>query len=185
MEAMSASSDLQRLADLLRRRNEVDAEIAALIDRPALPGHLGEWIAARIFDLELQPSAVHKGSDGVFRSGPLKGKSVNVKMYGCQEGLLDVHVTEPPDCYLVLTGPRRTAPSSRGSARPIVIEAAYVFSHEGLIAAGVKPGIAASVRKHLWEAAMVWPEAGEGALIEVGPEQAEVLGVFRHGPSGQ
>ncbi|MGE3752770.1 MAG: hypothetical protein AB7I45_01295 [Planctomycetota bacterium] len=172
-------SDLRRLSDLLRRRNEVDAEIAALIDRPALPGHLGEWIAARVFDLELHPSAVHKGSDAVFRSGPLKGKTVNVKMYGYQESMLDVHETEPPDCYLVLTGPRRTVATSRGAVRPFVITAAYVFLHEGLLRDGVKPGIAASVRKHVWQAAMVWPEAGPGALIVVGQEQAGMLGLFR------
>lgn len=139
---------LQHLADLLRRRNEVDAEIAVLVDRPALPGHLGEWIAARIFDLELHKSATHRGSDGVFRSGPLQGKSVNVKMYGYQEGILDTKKSDAPDYYVVLTGPRRTASSSRGSARPIVIAAVYVFSHDRLLAEGVKPGTAASVRKH-------------------------------------
>jgi hypothetical protein len=36
-------------------------------------GHLGEWIASVVFDIELESSASAKGIDGRFRSGPLRG----------------------------------------------------------------------------------------------------------------
>jgi len=38
---------VQVVAGLLRDRNMIDAEIAAVIGRPMTAGHLGEWIAAR------------------------------------------------------------------------------------------------------------------------------------------
>jgi hypothetical protein len=48
---------LVALATLLNRRNEIDESIAAIIDRPMTSGHAGEWIAAQIFDLELEGNA--------------------------------------------------------------------------------------------------------------------------------
>jgi hypothetical protein len=56
-------------------------------------GHAGEWIAAQVFDLELAPSAVMAAYDGHFRTGPLIGKTVNVKWYLKQEGMLE---SRPP-----------------------------------------------------------------------------------------
>ena len=38
-------SNLEQLASLLARRNAIDEEIVALIGRPAIRGHVGEWIA--------------------------------------------------------------------------------------------------------------------------------------------
>jgi len=70
---------VEALADLLRRRNELDADIALLIGRPATQGHIGEFIAAKVFGIELEAGATHKASDGRFASGPLAGKSVDVK----------------------------------------------------------------------------------------------------------
>lgn len=49
---------LARAASLLRERNAIDAELARLIQRPMTSGHLGEWIAAQVFDIELEVSAV-------------------------------------------------------------------------------------------------------------------------------
>src|SRR4051794_10887323 len=46
---------LARLADLLREKNAIDREIAAVLGRPALQGHAGEYIAAAVFDIELHP----------------------------------------------------------------------------------------------------------------------------------
>lgn len=62
---------LERLAALLRQRNSIDADISSLIARPALPGHIGEFIAAAVFDIQLEGSATRAGYDGVFRSGSL------------------------------------------------------------------------------------------------------------------
>ena len=53
---MDADS-LARAAALLRARNAIDAELAELTGRPMTSGHLGEWIAAQIFDIELEASA--------------------------------------------------------------------------------------------------------------------------------
>lgn len=70
-----------------------------LVGRPCQIGHVGKWIAARIFDIELHESAVAPGSDGVFRSGPLVDRSVNVKWYGLEESILDMHAGVGPDTY--------------------------------------------------------------------------------------
>ena len=45
--------NLERLAELLRERNRVSTKIAALIGRPALNSHVGEYIASQVFDIEL------------------------------------------------------------------------------------------------------------------------------------
>lgn len=88
---------LKELAELLRKRNEIDSAISSVIGRPAMSGHLGEFIAARIFDIHLAESATNKGTDGQFKNGPLAGKSVNIKLYGKQEGLLDINPAALPD----------------------------------------------------------------------------------------
>lgn len=56
--------DLDQLAKLLRQHNQIGHQIAGLIGRPALTGHLGEFIASRIFGIELERSANAAGSDG-------------------------------------------------------------------------------------------------------------------------
>ena len=43
---------------------------AGIIQRPMASGHLGEWVASRIFDIELAAVAVEPGFDGRFRSRP-------------------------------------------------------------------------------------------------------------------
>ena len=87
------------LAELLAERNAIDERISRLIQRPATTGHIGEFIAAAIFDIKLWASASHKGHDGVFASGLLKGKTVNVKFYPAFGRLLDIHPLSPPDYY--------------------------------------------------------------------------------------
>jgi hypothetical protein len=79
---------LNEVADLVRQRNTIDTKIAAVIDRPVVAVHLGEWIAAEIFQIDLEASAVAKAIDGRFASGPLTGRTVNIKWYGNREGLL-------------------------------------------------------------------------------------------------
>lgn len=73
--------DLERLADLLEQMNRVGNEIAQRIQRPALTGHLGEFIASRIFRIDLEASATSRSKDEHFRDGPLAGRSANVKCY--------------------------------------------------------------------------------------------------------
>src|SRR5690349_3012219 len=107
---------------LLRERNVIDARIGRLINRPMTAGHAGEWLASRIFDIELEPSSVAKAIDGRFRTGPLAGRSVNVKWYLKRENLLDM--TEDPalDYYLVLAGPKAGSRDDR-TLRPWLIDA--------------------------------------------------------------
>ncbi|HLG69784.1 MAG TPA: hypothetical protein VK009_05100 [Chloroflexota bacterium] len=157
-----ADDRLGLLADLLRRRNAVDDEIASVIGRPALTGHIGEFIAASVFGIELESSAASASVDGQFTWGPLAGRSVNVKLYGRNEGLLDLTPTKYPDFYLVLAGPRGAAASSRGAVRPCVIESVYLFEAAMLDGAlrdrGLKIGVATSVRRDLWQSAEVFPQ---------------------------
>ncbi|MGH4017101.1 MAG: hypothetical protein ACRDSL_24875 [Pseudonocardiaceae bacterium] len=58
------------VAELVRERNAIDERITQIIQRPVVSGHLGEWLAAQIFNVELEKSAVTAGIDGYFRFGP-------------------------------------------------------------------------------------------------------------------
>lgn len=176
------SDDLAKVSRLLWQRNEIDAEIAATIQRPMTAGHLGEWIASRVFDIHLELSAAARGIDGRFGSGPLSGKSVNVKWYLKREGTLDVADSDELDFYLVLAGPVSPAASSRGSTRPWTIDAIYLFDARALRtrleSSGVKIGIATSVRSVLWEAAEVYPRSHSAVLVPT-EEQRSWLQLFR------
>lgn len=174
--------DLIRLAELLEKKNTVDAAIAALVGRPAHAGHVGEYIAAAVFDIALESSAAHKGSDGRFSSGPLAGRSVNVKWYTHHAGLLDVNPHALPDDYLVLAGAWTAAASSRGAVHPWTIAAVYLFDARELAAAlrarGVRLGTAASVVRSLWDAAELWP-AARNPRWTLSAEQGAALALFR------
>jgi hypothetical protein len=173
---------IRHVAELLANRNVIDAEIAVTMGRPMTSGHLGEWIASQIFEIELEPSAVAAGIDGRFRSEALRGQTVNVKWYLKREGLLDTSESPRLDYYLVLTGPSSSAMSSRGSTRPWCIEAVYLFDARRLRAEqterGVKRGVASSVLKRQWEAAEIFPAASNPALA-ISPRQAAMLALFR------
>lgn len=172
---------LAYLSQLLHRRNGIDAEIAALIDRPMTAGHLGEWIAAQVFDIELERSANAAAFDGRFRAGPLHDRTVNIKWYLKREGLLDMTTSEAVNYYLVMTGPPSTAASSVGALRPWSIHNVYLFDTPQLIAEqrarGVKIGTASSVRSAQWAAAEIYPTA-TNTQLPVTSEQAAHLRLF-------
>jgi hypothetical protein len=172
---------LARTAALLCERNAIDAELARLMQRPMTSGHLGEWIAAQVFDIELEASAAAAGIDGRFRSGPLQGKTVNIKWYLKREGMLDTTESAALDYYLVLSGPPSTAVSSRGATRPWCIEAVYLFDARQLRSEqtmrGVKRGVASSVTKQQWTAAEIYPSSTNPQLA-VTSEQAQQLKLF-------
>ena len=174
--------DLPALAELIRQKNAVELQIAALVGRPALTGHVGEYIAAAVFDIELHTAATRAGSDGFFKSGTLKGRSVNIKWYGKHEGLLDISLKSPPECYLVITGPRAAPVTSRGGTRPWLIHSVFVFEadalHNMLLSRRVKLGTATSVVGALWEAAEVYPSSSN-ALLRLTPTQSSALALFR------
>ena len=158
----------ERVADLVRERNAIDAQIGTIIERPVAAGHLGEWVAAQIFDIELEASAVAKAIDGRFASGPLEGRTVNIKWYGKRDGLLDMVDDPTVEFYLVMTGVRSNADSSRGKTRPLTVDAAFLFEAgpllENLRSRGVKIGIATSVVGSVWDAAEIFPDARNPAL---------------------
>jgi len=175
-------SDLGRLAELLRQKNDIDGAIAAIIGRPALIGHVGEFIAASVFGISLHLAATNVGCDGRFHAGSLAGRSVNVKWYGKHEGLLDLSLKSPPDFYLVLAGPRSGAVSSRGGTRPWLIRHVFLFEakalHQALAARGVKLGTATSVAATLWQAAEVYPTA-RNATLRTTTAQREARALFQ------
>src|SRR5262249_28924251 len=144
-------------------------------------GHLGEWIAAQIFDIELESSAAAAGIDGRFRSGALQDRTVNIKWYLKREGLLDTTESTVLDYYLVLAGPPSAAVSSRSATRPWCIQAVFLFDARQLrseqTARGLKQGVASSVTKQQWAAAEIYPSAAN-LLLVISPEQVEELKRF-------
>lgn len=151
------------LAGLIRTRNQVEDEIARIIQRPASIRRLGEFIAAAIFAIELARSASNKGHGVWFRSGPLAGKTVNVKWYARREGLLDIDAAALPDVYLVLAGPRPSAAYRQARTRSWIIQSVHVFDAPALVqeltVKGVRVGIAASVTAKWWNEAEVYPRS--------------------------
>lgn len=176
--------NLARIAEWLRERNRIDDQIAEVIHRPMTSGHLGEWIAAQIFDIELELSASEAVIDGCFRSGPLEGRTVNVKWYLEREGLLDMTAAEDLHDYLVLTGPVGVAASSRGRTRPWRIDAVYLFDAQtlraDLLARGQQVGTASSIRNELWTGAEIYPEPRNNRFL-LTAEQVQALRLFRAG----
>lgn len=158
------AEQIERLARLIRDRNAIDDEIAGIVGRPAEKGHVGEYIAANIFGIELAESAVQAGYDGYFREGVFSGKTVNVKWYAKREGLLDIREDHLPDFFLVLAGPPEAAVSTKGQTRPWLIEEVFLFEAKPLLARlkarGVRIDVATSVRQAEWKEARIYP--GEG-----------------------
>ena len=173
--------DLSELADLIRERNTIGKRISFVINRPSTIGHVGEFIASKVFDIRLEESASAKGIDGYFEGGSLDGCSVNIKWYGKQEALLDITPTSLPDYYLVMTGPIAQVESSKGSIRPWLIEHIYIFDSAELLAKlkvrGVKIGVATSIRKGDWQEAEIYPSQRSPSYV-LSDEQRKVLAQF-------
>ena len=170
--------ELAELSALIHERNALDARLGRLLDRPATTGHIGEWIAARIFDIELELAANAAGIDGRFTPGLLAGRTVNVKTYGKQEGLLDMKSTAPLDYYLVLSGPKSAAVSSRGALRPFCIDGVYLFDAHRLRTAlgerGIKFSEATSVRAVHWDEAEIYPRSRNPLLVVTEAQQRQL-----------
>jgi len=141
--------------------NSIGEKISEITQRPATIGHTGEYIAAAIFDIELEEAANAKGIDGHFRSGTLAGRSVNAKWYGKLEYMLDINPSALPEFFLVMTGPKALNPISKGGIRPWLIDYVFLFNAAELMieleARGVKIGIATSVRKHDFQDSEIYP----------------------------
>jgi len=170
-----------RLSDAIQRKNLVDEEIARLIERPCERGHVGEYIASAIFEIALELQANAKHIDGRFISGELAGRTVNIKWYGKKENILDIATQGSPDYYLVMTGPKSPAASSRGTTRPWIITQIFLFDANKLVEklkqSGVKLGVAAGVRNSLWIDAEVYPEA-KNPTLRLTDAQRKILALF-------
>ena len=173
--------ELKEFSDLIKEKNEVELKIAKIINRPSIMGHVGEYIASKIFNIDLEVSAATKGIDGYFSHGNLKGKSVNIKWYGKKENLIDITPSYLPDYYLVMTGPPAPAVSSRGKIRPWLITNVFLFNAkdlmENLLSLSVKVGIATSVRSFLWDKVEIFPNQNNSELI-LSVEQTDALKLF-------
>ena len=188
---MSESDRLAALAHSTGEKNVVDAEVARLLNKPALPGHFGEFVASRVFDIELHPNAAHPGSDGVFRGGELEGKSVNIKYYPKHDRLLDMNREGEagPDYYLVMTGPEEVAGPSFGKTRPWVIESVFLFDATDLVfklrerSSKKKIGVATYVPADLWREARIYWNA-EPRLLKVTETRRRRLALFAAGAVG-
>ncbi len=174
--------DLAHLAQLLKVRNDIDAVIASHIGRPAEWGHIGEYIAAAVFGIVLNKSANHRSTDGVFLSGPQGGRSVNIAWYGALENVLDLSLISIPDTYLVLTGPKQMAVSSRGLTRPLIITFAFLFDahelHNALAGRGERLGTATSIPQPFWDSAEIYPRP-RNPQLPLSPEQRALLALFQ------
>ena len=175
--------ELIQLASYIKERNQTELRIMELINRPAAIGHIGEYIASKIFRINLESSASNKGSDGYFDEGALKGRSVNIKWYALREGILDINAEASgrPDYYLVLAGPKSAQMTSKGVPRPWVVESVFLFDAntlvERLLSSGRKLGIAASVAQAFWEEAEIYPQQ-RSKLIELSDDQRRLLELF-------
>ena len=94
---------------------------------------------------------------------------------------MDVRLDALPDFFLVLTGARTPAASSRGTTQPWTIESVYLLEAAPLVAQlserGVKIGIATSVGRHVWDDAEIYPSPNNGAL-RLTPEQISMIELF-------
>ena len=173
-------NELAELASLIKQRNLLDCEITHLINRPSNVGHIGEYVASKIFHIKLAESASNKGFDGFITDLPLKDRSVNIKWFAKNDGLMNINPNALPDYYLVLTGPKSPPGSSRGQFHPWIITCIYLFDSRQLIETlkgrNVKIGIATSVQKHLWDKAEIFP--AKNNLFQISQEQREALQLF-------
>ena len=149
--------ELKTLGELIKTKNDIETQISQIIDRPGLQGHMGEFIA---------------------------GKNANIKWYAKKDSVLDINPTDPAEYYLVLTGPKSSGASSRGSTRPLVINSVFLFESGQLISElkkrKVKIGIATSVTQEQWNNAEIFPNQRNNLLI-VTEKQKELLGYFPKG----
>src|SRR2546430_15836959 len=78
--------DLKRLADLLHQYNAIGDKIADVIGRPTERGHVGEYIAAQVFDITLERSARKRAYDGRFMAGAPPGRPAKLRRGGEEGG---------------------------------------------------------------------------------------------------
>ena len=111
------TDSLAQAAALLRERNAIDVELAGLIHRLMTSGHLGGGLPRRSLTSNSEHQLLRQALMAVSRSGPLSGRTVNIKWSLKREGLLDMTESVALDYYLVLTGPPSPYRRQMGAVR--------------------------------------------------------------------
>lgn len=132
--------NLTKLSELLKAQNQIHYEISKIIKRPAQHGHIVEFIAASIFGIQLNQNAAQKGMDGIFTSGLLNGRSVDIKYHSKHEGLLNANVMALPEYFLILAGPKSPAVSSKNQHHPFTIQFVFLLNSTDIIEEATEVG---------------------------------------------
>lgn len=171
-------NNLPWLASLIKSRNTIDGKIADLIGRSAQINHVGEYIAASIFNIAFEEEGKRRGYDGRFVRGQLAGSTVDVQWRLRHDGLLNIRLDAYPDYYLILTGPE--SPQST-LASPWSIAFAFLFNAQELLNAlkerGVQIGSGTSVTGPLWERAEIYPVPRNSRFV-LSDEERKLLFLF-------
>lgn len=179
------ADDLAMVATLIRDRNAVDRDLAKAIGRWPHDGAVAEIIAACVFDINLAAAANNPSSDGEFRTGPLAGKSVNIKYRRLRRGLINLGKSSDPrahpDYYLQLTGRWFGVKASSRADAPFTIEEVHLFESEALLAvlraANRQSGVGGSFPRDRWRQAMIFPQP-MNRLLPLTEEQRVLLTLF-------
>jgi len=171
-------SNLPQLASLLKSKNVVDGKIATIIDRPTHLQDVGAYIASAIFGIALVPPGTETDIDGKFINGPHAGRNVVIQRHPRQENSLSLKTDTPIDYYLVLAGPKNSAP---GIQSPWIIEAVFLFDAQHLFMAlrerNVHIGTRTSIITELWDRAEIYPRQHNTTLL-LSEEQRAMLALF-------
>jgi hypothetical protein len=170
--------NLSWLASLIKSRNTIDGKIADLIGRSAQINHVGEYIAASIFNIAFEEEGKRRGYDGRFVQGQLAGRTVDVQWRIRHDGLLNIRLDAYPDYYLIFAGPEST---SSTTANPWSIASAFLFNAQELLNAlkerGVQIGSGTSVTGPLWERAEIYPVPRNSRYV-LSEEERKMLFLF-------
>lgn len=159
---------LDELADLIRRKNAIDADIAAIVGRPAQMGHVGEHVAAEIFWHCARAFSINEVHRRLLRHGSLGGPVSQHQVVRETGGVAGSCAQLPPGLLPSDDRTQGPAMSSRGGVRPWLISHVFLFEstnlYDALDRTGSKIGVATSVRAHLWAEAELFPEQRNPSL---------------------
>jgi hypothetical protein len=173
---------LNQLADAIRQRNQAEDRIATIVGRPVSAGTLYQFVACRVFDIDLDgPDCDVLHGVGRFCSGPLAGRSVAVRRTGVSTRSLDITIDPLPDFILVMACSDAVSVSPEFDARPSLVDRVYLFDAGRLVAElegrGRKVGAGTVVDRLTWQAAEIYPQQRSGHYLLSGA-QRHALGLF-------
>jgi hypothetical protein len=173
---------LNQLADAIRQRDQVEDRIATIVGRPLTVGALNQFVACRIFQIDLEDSAADVWHTvGRFSEGPLAGRSVVVRWISTKTRSLDITQKPLSDDILVIAGSSAPLASLEVDARPWLVERVYLFDAHQLAAElegrGLGSGSNTPIDRRLWQAAEIYPRQRDGRYLLSGA-QRHALGLF-------